>query len=179
MSVAEKQLLLDALHDGRQALSRALEGLDEDLAQRKPEGGGWSILECVEHMFESEQYLLSRMRSAASIPQPETNRAREEKLAARARDRSRPIEAPPMARPRGRFRTLSEALTAFDGVRAEVIAYLAESNQDLRCLVTDHPLIRGPVTCYEMLVMIAAHPRRHGEQILELRASFDRPPRLG
>jgi DinB superfamily len=174
MTIAEKQLLLSALNDGRQALAKALEGLEEAVAARRPGGGGWSILECVEHMCQSEQYLLSRLRMAASTAQPVATLAREEKIARRARDRSRPIEAPSMVRPRGRFSTLRDALAAFDGVRAEVIDYVVRSSGDLRCQATDHPLIQGPVSCYETLLMIAAHPRRHAEQILELRASFAR-----
>jgi hypothetical protein len=33
-------------------------------------------------------------------------------------------------------------------------------------------LIEGPVTCAEMLVMIAAHPARHAQQIGEIRAKL-------
>jgi hypothetical protein len=169
---SERQQLLAALRHGREALGTALDGLDETLAARKPANGGWSTLECMEHMVESEQYLLSRLRAATRIPQPQENPVREARIAARAADRTRPIEAPPLAHPHGRFTTLAEALSAFDATRAEVIQYLESFSDDLSCWVTDHPLIPGPVTCYETLVMIAAHPARHAQQIAEVRASL-------
>jgi hypothetical protein len=37
-------------------------------------------------------------------------------------------------------------------------------------MMTDHMLIEGPVTCAEMLIMITAHPARHAQQIVEMRA---------
>jgi hypothetical protein len=40
---------------------------------------------------------------------------------------------------------------------------------DPRQMITDHPLIEGPVTCAETLVMIAAHPARNAKQIEEIR----------
>jgi hypothetical protein len=36
-------------------------------------------------------------------------------------------------------------------------------------VLTDHPLIPGPVTCYETLLLIAAHPGRHAKQIEGIR----------
>lgn len=60
----EKQDLFTALDKGREALRRALEGVDENLAVRKPASGGWSILECVEHVVVAEGYLLGRLQVA-------------------------------------------------------------------------------------------------------------------
>jgi hypothetical protein len=81
----------------------------------------------------------------------------------------RRIEAPEQAHPKGRFATLSEALAAFDATRAEVERWVQNCTGDPRCMMTDHPLIVGPVTCAETLIMIAAHPARHAKQILEIR----------
>jgi hypothetical protein len=67
---------------------------------------------------------------------------------------------------------LSEALAAFDKTRAEVVRWVQRCTGDLRCMMTDHMLIEGPVTCAEMLVMIAAHPARHAQQIGEIRAKL-------
>ena len=94
---------------------------------------------------------------------------REGKIAMLAADRSRRIEAPERVHPKGRFATLSEAVAAFDAARAEVELWVENCTGDPRCMLTDHPLIVGPVTCSETLIMIAAHPARHAEQIIEIR----------
>jgi hypothetical protein len=165
---AEKSELLNALRAGREVLGHALANVDEALAHRTPDSAGWSILQCMEHMVESERYLLSRLRRATAAEHQQENRAREAKIAAIAADRTHHIQAPEMVRPVGRFSTLSEALAAFDVTRAEVVAWVEECSDNPRCLITDHPLIPGPVTCYETLLMMAAHPGRHAKQIEEI-----------
>jgi hypothetical protein len=168
----EKQALLSSLRNGRNALGLALADVDDDLASRKPPSGGWSILDCMEHMAHSEQYLLTRLHAAKLSLQPFEKSRRAAKIAALAADRTRPIEAPPAAHAHGLYPTLREALAVFDATRAEVERYVQQSNGDLNCWITDHPLIPGPVTCYETLIMIAAHPARHAKQILEIRSAL-------
>ena len=169
MHESEKREILQKLKDGRKALGEALVLVDDQMARRKPPEGGWSILQCMEHTVESERYLLSRLRIAKISEALPQNRAREAKIAARAANRARRIEAPGMVHPAGRFSSIGEALTAFDAVRAEVMAWTEDCTDDMRCLVTDHPLFLGPVTCYETLLMMAAHPARHALQIAETR----------
>jgi uncharacterized damage-inducible protein DinB len=169
------------MNHGRDALETALAGVDDALASRKPPSRdpstpesslAWSILDCVEHMVLSEQYLLSRLRIAQLSTDP-PHPSREARIAARAADRSRPIEAPSASQPTGRYPGLGEALDAFDAVRAETLEYVENLNDDPRSLTTDHPLFPGPVTCYETLLMMAAHPARHAQQILEIRRALE------
>jgi hypothetical protein len=129
-------------------------------------------------MVQSEQYLLTRLHAAEHSDQPFEKSRREGKIAMLAADRNRRIEAPEQAHPKGRFATLSEAVAAFDATRAEVEQWVQSCSGDPRRMLTDHPLIVGPVTCAETLIMIAAHPERHARQIKEIRqalASVNRP----
>ena len=169
MEQAEKLEVLQKLQDGRDALGEVLRGVDDVEASRRPASGGWSILECVEHMVESERYLLTRLHAAEHTDQPFEKSRREGKIAMLAADRSRRIEAPEQAHPKGQFATLSEAVAAFDATRTEVVRWVENCKGDPRCMLTDHPLIVGPVTCSETLTMIAAHPARHAKQIGEIR----------
>lgn len=176
MDETERLETLRVLQTGRDALEDALAGVDDALARRKPSREQWSILECVEHMNESERYLLTRLRAATEIDQPFEKSRREAKIAALAADRTRRIEAPVQARPRGHFHSLAEAVTALDEVRADVVRWVENCTGDPRRMMTDHPMIEGPVTCMETLVMIAAHPARHAKQIAEIRAHLERAP---
>ena len=176
MEEQKKQEILQALKAGRDALGDALDGVDDTLASRKPAGGGWSILDCVDHMVESERYLLSRLHAAEHADQPFEKSRREAKIAKLAADRTRRIEAPEQAHPRGRYGSLGEALEAFNATRAEVVRWVENCTGDPRRMLTDHPLIVGPVTCSETLVMIAAHPARHAKQIEEIRSHLTASP---
>jgi hypothetical protein len=126
----------------------------------------------MEHVVVTEQYLLTRLQAATISNHPFEKWRREAKIAALAMDRTRRIEAPEQVHPRGRFKTLGEALAAFDATRSEVIRWVENCSGDLRCMMTDHALIEGPVTCAEMLIMIAAHPWRHAKQISGIRQEF-------
>jgi|SRR5580704_7234383 uncharacterized damage-inducible protein DinB len=172
MEKAEKIRILQQLQAGRDALGKALAGVDDATAVHQPSRGSWSILECVEHMVESERYLLTRLHAAEHADQPFEKSRREGKIATLAADRSRRIEAPEQVHPKGRFATLSEAMTAFDETRTEVVRWVENCNGDPRCMLTDHPLIVGPVTCAETLIMMAAHPARHARQIAEIRTQL-------
>jgi uncharacterized damage-inducible protein DinB len=170
MNESEKLEILGKLQAGRDALSDALAAVDEASATRKPALGGWSILDCVEHVVVTEQYLLTRLEASTLAEEPFEKWRREAKIAGLASDRTRRIDAPQQAHPHGRYQTLSEALAAFDATRAEVVRWVQNCDVDLRCMMTSHMLIEGPVTCAETLIMIAAHPARHAKQIEEIRA---------
>jgi hypothetical protein len=169
---AEKREIVDRLQAGRDALNAALDGVSESLAARKPVPDAWSILECVEHVAVVERLLLSRLISAVPTETSHENRMREAMIAARGADRGRPIAAPEAARPRNRFGSLRDALDAFDSARGETLRFLDGFNGDSRFCVTDHPLIPGPVNCYEILLLISVHPARHAKQIAETRTSL-------
>ncbi len=160
------------LKSGRDALGDALAGVDDGLASRKPSPDRWSILECVEHLAVAERFLLSRMTTASRSDRSHENRARETMILDRGADRARPLEAPEAGKPTGRFPSLSDALSAFDSVRAQTIKYVESFTDDPRFWLTDHPLIPDPVNCYEMLLILSVHPARHAKQILEIRSAL-------
>ncbi|MGA9588112.1 MAG: DinB family protein [Terracidiphilus sp.] len=176
MEQAEKLEILHELRTGSDALREAVAGVDEEIAKRKPSHEAWSILDCVDHMVESERYLLTRLHAAEHADQPFEKSRREAKIAKLAADRTRRIEAPEQAHPRGRYGSLGEALEAFNATRAEVVRWVENCTGDPRRMLTDHPLIVGPVTCSETLVMIAAHPARHAKQIEEIRSHLTASP---
>ncbi|MGB7762228.1 MAG: DinB family protein [Bryobacteraceae bacterium] len=173
MVEAERQEILQDLKTGREALRDALAGVDEYLAIRKPGPGRWSILECVEHLAVSEQFLLSRLTQARKSEGSHGGRAREKMIEDRGLDRTRPVESPEVGRPNGRFRSLNEALSFFDSVRTETTRFVEGFDGDLRSWLTDHPLIPGPVNCYEILLLLSIHPARHAKQIAEIRTALD------
>jgi DinB superfamily len=172
MKQPEKLAILEKLKAGRDALVDAVAGVDDEWALRRGSPERWSVLNCVEHVVATEQYLLTRLQAATMSEQPFEKWRREEKIASLAMDRTRRIEAPEQVHPHGRYKTLAAAMAAFEATRAEVVCWVENCSSDLRCMMTDHALIEGPVTCAEMLIMIAAHPARHAEQIEEVRSQW-------
>ncbi len=169
---SERQKLPADLTTGCDAIQKALSGVDEQMAQRTPSPDRWSILECVEHLAVVQEFLFSKVIAATRSDNPQIEPTRETRILDRGLDRTRPVQAPEPARPQNRFESLGEALAAFYSARAKTIEYVKGFNDDPRSWLTGHPLIRGPVNCYEMLLMMSIHPVRHARQIEETRTAL-------
>jgi hypothetical protein len=61
MEAQEKEEILTDPRSGRTTLLAVLSDMTEDFAARIPAPGEWSVLECVEHLAVSEDYLLSQI----------------------------------------------------------------------------------------------------------------------
>lgn len=172
MPETDREEILRMLREGVAALRAALEGIREEDALRRPAEGRWSVLECVEHVAASEAELLPLLRQAARCDASQEDRAREAKFQGLALNRARRIEAPDPVQPKGAAASVAEAWERFERVRAETVRFVEEFEGDPRWWVTRHPLITRPVNCYEMLLLMAMHPRRHAAQIVEIRAEL-------
>lgn len=166
---SEKQEILRWLRNGRAALADSLAGVEQDLARRKPPSGGWSILECVEHLAIAEEILWELLQRAYDSGQSHQDPQKEAWVIDRALNRARPIQSPEQALPIGRFDSLDSALAAFDASYAEVLRFTQDFNGDMRCWLAQHPMVSYPINCYEYLLIISLHPARHAKQILEIR----------
>lgn len=166
---SEKREVLLMLQEGADALDGALEGIDHDAATRKPSPESWSVLECIEHLALTETGLLSRLRDAKPSEKSHEDRTRERKFHDLALDRGRRIEAPPQVVPTGKPNTLAQALENFGKARSQTVRFVEEFPGELHNWLTLHPLITRPVNCYEMLLLMAMHPRRHAMQIAQIR----------
>src|SRR5579859_4061734 len=99
METHEKETMLADLRHSRDALLSVLRGVSEEDARWRPAPGRWSILECVEHLAVSEDYLLSQIRAAQPTATPTRNEQREALIATRGLDRTRPMSSPEVGLP--------------------------------------------------------------------------------
>ena len=170
MDDLDRKEILRMLAEGSSDLQAAVAGISELEASRRPSAGGWSVLECLEHLAVTERELLTGAQGASPAAERQYNPVREAKILDRALDRTRFIAAPEIVIPAGNFTSASEALARFESVRAETVRFVEEFEGDPRSWLTAHPMVRGPVNCYEMFLMIALHPKRHSQQITQTRA---------
>jgi len=84
-------------------------------------------------------------------------------------NRARRIEAPEVVIPKSSTTDLAQAVEGFHAARRETVRFVDQFPGDLRSWLAIHPLITRPVNCYEMLLLMAMHPRRHALQIAEAR----------
>ena len=170
MDRIERTEILRMLAEGASDLRAAVDGVTEVEAAQHPVAAGWSVLDCLEHLAVTERELLTGVQIAVPAAERQHNPVREAKILDRALDRTRFIAAPEIVIPVSRFKSVGEALAAFESVRAETIRFVEGFEGDPRSWLTTHPLVRGPVNCFEMFLMIALHPKRHAQQIVQARA---------
>jgi uncharacterized damage-inducible protein DinB len=164
----ERLEMLERLRVSEEKLLRVIDGVTEDLASKSPGSGRWSILQCVEHVVLAEEHMLGLVMTAERSIEPVINSRRERAIVERGANRTRKVEAPDVAIPNGRFLALQDAVRAFLKVRQRTIQFVENCDEDLRTLLTDHPVV-GRVNGYETVLLIAVHPLRHAEQIAEIR----------
>lgn len=166
---AQRNALLPLLRASREAFLSSFAGISENEAYVRPGQDRWSILDCVEHICASETRLFSLL-SGPRRPRQDGAPNREELFLAVAANRGRKLESPETGRPNGRFATLAEARARFEAVRASVISFVEQNQEDLRATEVTHPhAVAGDVSAYELVILIARHAERHIAQIDEIK----------
>lgn len=168
MNQRDRNIFLTALLMGRGQFLDMLCCLPEEAAQCHPSPEGWSILECVEHVVLAERYFLEQIRSAEALAEPAVNKLRESAILAYGVNRDRAAQSPQELVPRGLFRTQAEAVQGFLACRQATMDYVRHCDQDLTAMRVRQQLM-GPMTAYEMLLMLCSHADRHRLQIFSLR----------
>src|SRR5581483_2159886 len=111
------------LKHSKQILDEAVAGVTEEEAAARPNTGGWSILQVIEHVALAERGMLSRFEAAQKSETSLENPAREARILAGGADRSTKMQAPETAGPAGRFETLQEACGQFAAARKKTIRF--------------------------------------------------------
>lgn len=169
MNERDRQIILEEFNKSREELHAALAALTQDELGAAREGR-WSPVRIVEHIAITEENLLrlgQQAQPGPAVPNP----VREAKIIDKGLDRTRFIAAPDGVRPPEDLRDVAAALERFNRARAATLAWIENYQGDPRAAFTTHPMVRGPVNCYEMMLLIAIHTRRHALQITESRGS--------
>ena len=178
LSQGERDFALSALHGSRKLFLDALEELSEAQLKWKPDEKTWSVMEIAEHVVASEEMLAANAQKALQSPADPSKKqpnAREQdaRLLASMTDRSRKAQAPEALAPKGRFRNIEELKAEFRRHRDRNIAFVRETQQDLRSHFAPSPM--GDLDALQWYIVLAGHTERHVAQIQELKARRDFP----
>ena len=164
------------LEAGRRDFLEAARGISPEHASPKTTSNGWSVLECIEHVaFVEERYL--RWILKGRVIEPQRDAEKEMRLFSTIRSRLTKVDAAEVLRPRGRFKTLAEALDEFEAVRERSIQLAQERGESLYSVGIKHPYF-GRLNGVELLQLIDGHARRHADQIREIGESLAITPEV-
>jgi hypothetical protein len=178
LTADERSILLDRLAESRERIRHFLSNVPEASAGCKPVDGGWTILECAEHLVLTEHALLQMIQREvlSSSANPEFSvelQARDAAVLAAMGDRTVKLKTFPFLEPQGKYADPSSVLDAFLARRADTLEFVRAT----RVAVHHHaaPLEGlGPLDAYHWLLLMAAHTDRHLEQ---MRTALDTAPR--
>jgi len=167
IQVAERDELLELLKSSEGRYMSTVAGLSEQSAQARLSQDSWSILEITEHVAVAE-HGMSRMLELTPdgvIATPDA--VMEAQIRTLSVDRTKKVKSPDVALPKGRWKTLAEALQAFRASRAKTMA-MVQSVPNLRMRSMQHPLL-GKLDGYQLILLMAGHCERHALQVEEIK----------
>jgi hypothetical protein len=174
MTREERQVLLTKLTASRKLLLGAVHGLSETQWVFKPDVESYSIAQCVEHLVITEAGVLSRLngkvRTEAPAPERWAEAAGKDDLIWRAMpQRKHKVKAPLEMQPKGEPQPARAGVENFERVRAETIAYVESTRDDVRSYFLPHVAL-GTLDGWQWLLAMALHAERHAAQIEEIKA---------
>jgi len=163
----ERQQLTAALHKSREMYLCCLKDVSEDAASARLSENSWSILEIAEHVAVAEHGMF-RAVELGTEKSTEPNYAADENIIRRGLNREAKIQAPERSQPKGRWKTLAEAIDAFEKSRARTVDFVEKGEKDPRKIESVHPLM-GSIDGYQILLLMAVHAERHTAQIEDIK----------
>ena len=172
----ERDRLMSHLHATRKAFLDSVDALSEEQWRFKPAPGRWSVAEVAEHITLSDDtfYQMVTMKAMKSAAEPahrtDEQRSRDAEILKMLPDRSGKAEAPAFLIPRGKWLTREELTAHFKKSRDRAIAYIRDTDEEVRSHFAQHPVV-GRLDAYQWLLTMSAHTERHTKQIREVRES--------
>jgi len=157
----------------RQSFLDAIKGLSDAQWRYKAGPDRWSIAEVAEHIAVSEETLFNLvtkqlMQAPAAPEKKEAAKGKEALIRTSITNRSVKAQAPEMLKPTNRWATQEELVKVFNASRDKTVAYIKETQDDLRSHFYAHPVFKD-LDAYQWLIFISGHSARHTGQINEVK----------
>jgi hypothetical protein len=172
LTQAERDRAIAELTASRQQFLDSVAGLSPEQWNFKPDEKTWSVAECAEHIAVSEDVIFGYVAKFVEAPAAPDKKSAvtDDYILTAVVDRSHKFQAPEALRPTHRFATPQEMVDHFKQSREHTIAYVRDTQDDLRVHFFDHPVLKTMDT-YQWILLISAHSQRHTAQLNEVKAN--------
>lgn len=174
MQAQERQLVIDRLQSSETLILSLVKDLTPAQWNFHESPNRWSIAENIEHLALFEHFITEAITKSLQAPaEPEKKPAapaKEPHVLAIATSRDAKLTAREVVRPTGRWPDPAEAIAEFRKARAQTIAFVTETQADLRNHFFPH-ISLSDLDCYQWLVLLGRHTLRHTLQIEEIKAN--------
>ena len=179
LSRGERDRAMSELHATRKRFLDSIAGLSQAQWNFKSAPQVWSIAQIADHVVVSEGALFDviQKKLLTSPAQPGkrgSTKAKDEQVLRVMPDRSQKRKAPDYLEPAGKWVTQDAAVSEFRKLRDAHIAYVDQTQDDLRAHFTENRVM-GEIDAYQWMLLISAHTERHVLQIEEVKANAKYP----
>ncbi|NAS11998.1 DinB family protein [Poritiphilus flavus] len=172
LSDAERQMAIAELQKSQNMLLSAIEGLSEAQLNYVIGEEAWSIAHCVEHVADSEASFGQMLNGALASPPNPDKRSEvvmtDAEILANIASRENKVKTSAEFEPSGKHGSFSASLKAFQDKRAGHIAYLKNTEDDLRNHYGQLPY--GTIDGLQIFLSMSSHTERHVKQIEEIKS---------
>lgn len=170
LSDVERKYAINLLQDTRNDLLKKIKGLTTEQLNFKAGASSWSVAECVEHIAISENHIFGLAQMGLKEPADPSKRSEvkmaDEEIVKMVADRTTKIKTKEAFEPSRKFGSYEGALAEFKSKRDNSIDFIRTTSDDLRNHYNDFPF--GKIDTYQTILFMAAHSRRHTDQIEEV-----------
>ncbi|MGO4880815.1 MAG: DinB family protein [Bryobacteraceae bacterium] len=177
LTQAERDRAIAELNASRDQFLASVAGLSPAQWNFKPDEKTWSVFECAEHIAVSEDVIFGIASKAAAPAPPDSDKksaVTDDFILKAVVNRTQKFQAPEVLRPTHRFATPQELLDHFKQSRERTIAYIRDTQDDLRSHFYDHPVLKS-MDAYQWVLLLSAHSQRHTAQLNEVKANPNFP----
>lgn len=174
----ERERAISYMKETEKNFLAAVDGVSDAQWKFKGAPDRWSIAETAEHIAVSEDLIWGRVTEIMKAPANPEKRAetqgKDKIIFEKIPDRSRKAQAPEPLKPMGKFATREELVKHFKAARAQEIAFLDQTKEDLRSHIADNPALDA-MDAYQWVIFNGAHSKRHTAQIEEVKTDANYP----
>jgi uncharacterized damage-inducible protein DinB len=176
LTEADRDRAIAELTASRRQFLDSVAGLSPAQWNFKPDEKTWSVAECAEHIALSEDLIFGSVTKIVQAPAAPDQKSAvtDEFILAAVVDRSHKFQAPEPLRPKHTFATPQETIEHFKQSRERTIAYVRDTQDDLRGHFFDHPVLKT-MDAYQWILLLSAHSQRHTAQLNEVKANPNFP----
>ena len=173
----EREFAVNHMRGTQERLLTVVKGLSEAQLNFKSSPESWSIAECVEHLAISEEMIGGMLQGALKTPADPSMRdsvkISDNDLLGIISSRDKKVKTGKAFEPSGKFGSYANALVTFMTKRAEHIAYIRTTKDDLRNHYGQLPF--GTIDGVQILLFMSGHTERHIRQMEEVLAHPEFP----
>lgn len=170
---AERAFAIQHLTQTGKAFIDSIRDMTEAQWYMRPGPGQWSASECADHLLQTEVYFfmptIQKMLSEPADPARRAETAgKDEAAIASMENRTYKIKGQPWDETADKKIDKEALIAGFEQKRAEVIAWLSDTQDALRVHYTTFPGLET-IDVYQFILMISAHTTRHTGQIEDIK----------